>query len=165
MDKMINAMDANPGLRRRFRFEDAFHFEDYDDDQLVTIMMVKAKEKTLYLTEDLAKAAVAQVLSKQRAKPHFGNVGAVNNLLDGAMERMSKRPDRTKRYNAEGEDGLWILIDSDLFAIQVKDAALQALSHLENADHILVRNSLSIITLLSSVECPLICYKLTDHTR
>ena len=46
-------------------------------------MLVKAKEKTLYLTEDLARAAVDNVLSKQRAKPHFGNVGAVNNLLDG----------------------------------------------------------------------------------
>ena len=56
------------------------------------------------------------------------------------MERMYKRPDRSKRYNAEGEDGLSILIESDLFPTQVKDAALQALNHLENADHILVRD-------------------------
>ncbi len=38
MDAMLR--DCNPGLARRFRKDDAFHFNDYSDEQLVTIMQV-----------------------------------------------------------------------------------------------------------------------------
>lgn len=35
---------CNPGLQRRWRMEDAFHFDDYTDDELVEIMLQQATD-------------------------------------------------------------------------------------------------------------------------
>lgn len=83
--------DCNPGLSRRFRSEYAFKFEDYNDEELTVIMMDRAKVKELYVTIELARSCVVNVLAKQRAKPHFGNVGAINNLLDAGQGKMLLR--------------------------------------------------------------------------
>ena len=131
-DEMTTMLrDGNPGLKRRFRDEDSFYFADYTDQQLTDIMLSKAKEKGLYLSRELAVASVKNVLAKQRAKPHFGNVGAVRNLLESASEKMFSRKDRRK------QDGKWLLISDDLFEAPVPDAALKALDSLVNADYII----------------------------
>lgn len=129
MLKMIR--DGNPGLSRRFRSEDSFHFQDYDDEQLETIMQTKAVENALCITPALAKAAVKNVLAKQRAKPNFGNVGAINNLFHHAKEKLMLRDDRSKC------DGRWLLVQSDLFEEPPADAPMKALENLVNADDIL----------------------------
>eukprot|EP00597_Dinobryon_sp_UTEXLB2267_P011576 CAMPEP_0170130372 /NCGR_PEP_ID=MMETSP0020_2-20130122/22548_1 /TAXON_ID=98059 /ORGANISM="Dinobryon sp., Strain UTEXLB2267" /LENGTH=2695 /DNA_ID=CAMNT_0010365113 /DNA_START=8 /DNA_END=8092 /DNA_ORIENTATION=- len=85
MRKMMR--DCNPGLNRRFRMEDAFRFEDYSDEELVIIMQQRAHGMGLYVSEEIARSVVKKVIAKQRAKPNFGNVGAVNNLLDRGKER------------------------------------------------------------------------------
>ena len=79
MEAMIR--EGNPGLKRRFRTEDKFVFEDYSDEQLAAIMVKRAESMSLEVTLDLAKKAVFHVLAKERSKPNFGNVGSVNNLL------------------------------------------------------------------------------------
>ena len=122
---------GNPGLRRRFKEEDAFVFADYDDPQLTTILLQKAAQSHLHLTTQLAAEAVANVLSKERAKPHFGNVGAVNNLLDRSKECMMRRDDKCK------VDGRWVLQAGDLFVIPDPDAAMRALEGLVNNESIL----------------------------
>ena len=74
--------ECNPGLSRRFRTEDAFIFNDYSDEQLAVILVERAREMELHMNHELATYVVRNVLSKQKAKPHFGNVGAVNNILE-----------------------------------------------------------------------------------
>lgn len=123
--------EGNPGLSRRFRSEDAFNFADYTDEQLTVIMMERAKVNHMYITEELARQAVEKVLSKQRSKPNFGNVGSVNNLLDHGKEKMMKRSDK-KKIN-----GMWSLISDDLFDVLPPDAALTSISKLMNVGHIL----------------------------
>lgn len=123
--------DTNPGLARRFRSEDAFRFADYDDKQLTTIMLSRSVAQGLYISPSLAKNAVDKVLAKQRAKPNFGNVGAINNLLDHAKERMMKREIREKM------DGRWVVVASDLYEELPEDSALNALDKLVNADNII----------------------------
>jgi hypothetical protein len=88
---------CNPGLARRFKLDDAFRFEDYDDAQLAAIMLFQAEEIGIGLSPDVAKKAVHAVLAKQRAKPNFGNAGAVRNLLDLAKQRLSMRQDDASR--------------------------------------------------------------------
>jgi AAA+ superfamily predicted ATPase len=122
--------EGNPGLSRRFRVEDAFRFADYTDQELTTIMLARAKGMSLYLTPELASEAVTKVLAKQRAKPNFGNVGAVNNLLEHGKERMMLRSIRTK------QDGRFVLIAQDLFEEPPPGAAQSPLDGLMNADHI-----------------------------
>jgi hypothetical protein len=81
---------SNPGLARRFRPDDAFHFDDYNDEQLRHILLSKAASAGLAVPADAADAAIA-LLARQRQKPHFGNGGAVENLLNRAKECLSAR--------------------------------------------------------------------------
>ena len=113
--EMLKMMrDCNPGLSRRFRLEDAFRFEDYSDDELVIIMQQRAEGMGLYVSEDVAKAVVKKVLSRQRLKPNFGNVGAVNNLLDRGKERCMRRVADNVTGSSEKHEGKWVIIEADL---------------------------------------------------
>ena len=82
---------ANPGLSRRFQLENAFDFPDYSDEDLVKILLMKTKKMGIKISTRTAKAAV-RMLARARAKPNFGNAGAVDNLLSEAISRMQKRP-------------------------------------------------------------------------
>lgn len=81
---------VNPGLSRRFQLENAFHFPDFDDKALMRILMAKARDQQIGLTLSVAKRAV-RTLAKARAKPNFGNAGAVDNMLSEAISRMQIR--------------------------------------------------------------------------
>ena len=89
MEDMIRC--ANPGLKRRFQIETAFVFKDYDDDALLQILLDKAKRRGIDVNFEVAKIAVSKVLAKQRMKPHFGNGGAVDNLLSTAVTKFEQR--------------------------------------------------------------------------
>ena len=78
---------CNPGLSSRFKTETAFMFEDYDDAALTTIMLSMAKRDGLGLSPQVADAAVANVIAKQRAAPNFGNARNVESLLKQANDR------------------------------------------------------------------------------
>jgi Cdc6-like AAA superfamily ATPase len=82
--------NCNPGLARRFQMENAFVFPDYNDIELLNILQHKAKAAGLRMDFDVAKRAVRS-LSGARAKPHFGNAGAVENLLSGAKLQLQAR--------------------------------------------------------------------------
>jgi Holliday junction resolvasome RuvABC ATP-dependent DNA helicase subunit len=81
---------VNPGLARRFQLEDAFIFPDFDDASLLRILLGKARNQGLELGIDIAKRAV-RALAKARARPNFGNAGAVDNILSKAVQRMADR--------------------------------------------------------------------------
>jgi len=49
MEEMFR--NTNPGLARRFALDNAFHFEDFDDDQLRKIMDLKLKKQGLDATK------------------------------------------------------------------------------------------------------------------
>ena len=83
--------NVNKGLSRRFQLENAFQFPDFSDEDLVKVLMQKAKGKDLELTIGTAKRAVRK-LAKARAKPNFGNAGAVDYLLAQAVEYKQARP-------------------------------------------------------------------------
>lgn len=130
-DKMLQMLrECNPGLARRFKAEASFHFQDYDDAALTEILSTMAKERGLELSQETAKASVANVLAKQRAKPNFGNAGACKNLLDNAVERMSAR----RRKDRGGDVDSFIV--EDFFEHLIQGGALKALDSLVNVEHI-----------------------------
>ena len=82
--------NTNPGLSRRFPLDDAFHFEDFDDDQLREILEMKLKKQGLDATKE-AKDVAISVLSRARHRPNFGNAGEVENMLSHAKASQQSR--------------------------------------------------------------------------
>jgi SpoVK/Ycf46/Vps4 family AAA+-type ATPase len=88
MEEMLRY--GNPGLARRFQPENAFVFEDYDNDALRVILLKQARDAGVEVPTETADAAIA-IMARQRQKPNFGNGGAVANLLGTAKQSMARR--------------------------------------------------------------------------
>ena len=84
----------NPGLSRRFKIEDAFNFEDFDDVELLKILNLKLENQDLGAT-DAAKKIAIEMLSRGRNRPNFGNAGEVENLISEAKVRCVRRRGQT----------------------------------------------------------------------
>jgi len=87
-DKMKKFLDKNPGLRSRI----AFHvdFPDYNEIELLDILRLMVKNKSMQLTDEAAEKAVS--IFKDAVKIHdFGNGRFVRNLLESAIMNMSQR--------------------------------------------------------------------------
>jgi hypothetical protein len=82
--------NVNPGLKRRFAVEQAFHFHDYSDSELREGLELKLKQQDLAAT-DAAVTVAIEVLSRARNRPHFGNMGEIENLLTQAKLRYQER--------------------------------------------------------------------------
>ena len=80
----------NPGLSRRFKIEDAFNFEDFNDAELLEILNLKLKNQDLRATDQAKKVAI-EMLSRGRNRPNFGNAGEVENLISEAKARSVRR--------------------------------------------------------------------------
>ena len=92
--------DVNPGFSRRFQLENAFDFPDFADQDLLTILIKKARGNDLVVDVAVAKRAVRK-LAKARAKPNFGNGGAVDALLSEAVQRKQSRDGAGSRLELE----------------------------------------------------------------
>ncbi|KAL1962658.1 hypothetical protein VTN77DRAFT_9292 [Rasamsonia byssochlamydoides] len=82
--------NVNPGLTRRFPLDSAFLFEDFTDDELCQILDLKLNEQGLEAT-DQAKKTALEVLRRARNRPHFGNAGEIDILLNAAKSSHQKR--------------------------------------------------------------------------
>jgi Cdc6-like AAA superfamily ATPase len=72
--------NGNIGLKRRFDYEQAIIFEDYDDEELHQILSKMLNDEQLAM-EESDKAAVIAMISKQRKQLLFGNAGEVENAI------------------------------------------------------------------------------------
>ena len=82
---------GNPGLARRFQLENAFEFDDYDDQALLRILLRNVANRGKSVAFDTAKQAVRRDLAKARMRPNFGNAGAVDNCVSAAVVRAEAR--------------------------------------------------------------------------
>ncbi|TDH66050.1 hypothetical protein CCR75_007122 [Bremia lactucae] len=81
----------NPGLTRRFPLESAFNFEDYTAQELLDIVEWNCAKRSLICPHDVAEALLKK-LALQKTQPHFGNAGAVEQLLKQAAGQAMRRP-------------------------------------------------------------------------
>lgn len=92
MERMFQ--NVNPGLSRRFPLDSGFNFEDYSDDELQAILDLKLKQIGFETTAQ-GKEVVRECLCRARNRPHFGNAGEVDILLNKAklvhQKRLSSR--------------------------------------------------------------------------
>ncbi|KAL2856859.1 AAA domain-containing protein [Aspergillus pseudodeflectus] len=95
--------NVNPGLSRRFPMDAAFVFDDFSDDELGQILDLKLRQQGFKASAQARKVAL-EVLSRGRNSPHFGNVGEIDNLLDGTKLRQQKRRSSAKKTKASWSD-------------------------------------------------------------
>lgn len=88
MRKMFQ--ETNPGLARRFDFDNAFIFEHYSESELQQILDLKLMKQGLHATP-MAKKVVGEVLGRARVRPNFGNGGEVENVISQAKLRYQTR--------------------------------------------------------------------------
>ncbi|KAH8103941.1 P-loop containing nucleoside triphosphate hydrolase protein [Cristinia sonorae] len=91
-DQMVEMFqNVNPGLSRRFKIEEAFDFEDFDDAQLLQILDLKLAEQDLDATQH-AKQVALEILIRMKNRPNFGNAGEIENLItSGKMRCVARR--------------------------------------------------------------------------
>ena len=121
---------VNPGLARRFQLDQAYEFPDYDDVSLLKILRSKARDDGLKISIHTAKLAVRS-LARARAKPYFGNGGAVDSILSTAKERMQSR---------DGTSDQLIMEDFAVEDAELEELALDAIfSEMIGMDSIILK--------------------------
>lgn len=81
---------VNPSLTQRFPINQAFVFEDFTSSELDAILDLKLKEQGFRIT-DRGRCVVLEMLECARNRPHFGNIGMIDNLLNAAKIQYQKR--------------------------------------------------------------------------
>ena len=66
---------ANPGLARRFDLENAFVFDDYDDQALLKILLQNVRKRSLKVSLSDAKAAVRKAPREAKAQAELRQCG------------------------------------------------------------------------------------------
>ncbi|KAK0650649.1 NFX1-type zinc finger-containing protein 1 [Lasiodiplodia hormozganensis] len=94
MEEMFQ--NVNPGLTRRFPLDSAFTFEDFSDAELAAIFDLKLKQQGFAAT-DQAKKAASDMLSRARNRPHFGNAGEIDIILNAAKLKHQQRISKGKQ--------------------------------------------------------------------
>ncbi|KAF4541079.1 AAA family ATPase [Lasiodiplodia theobromae] len=94
MEEMFQ--NVNPGLTRRFPLDSAFTFEDFSDAELAAIFELKLKQQGFSAT-DQAKKAASDMLSRARNRPHFGNAGEIDIILNAAKLKHQQRISKGKQ--------------------------------------------------------------------
>lgn len=125
MEEMLE--NSNPGLARRFQLSYAFHFEDFDDQQLREILDLKLKKQGIKATEEAKDVAIG-LLSRARDRPNFGNAGEVENLISHAKAQEQKRRSAENPASLSAEV-VFLPQDFDENFGRFKDAALNCRKH------------------------------------
>ena len=115
---------ANPGLARRFDLENAFVFDDYDDQALLKILLQNVRKRSLKVSLSDAKAAVRKRLAKQRLRPNFGNAGAAEALVAEAVQRRERRLECLRCVSQRSMERDLVLEDLYVEPAHVKDPSL-----------------------------------------
>ena len=88
MEEMFQKV--NPGLSRRFPLDSAFVFEDFKDEEMGQILDLKLKQQGFEIS-DRGRVVAMDVLRRARNRPHFGNAGEIDILLNNAKGRHQRR--------------------------------------------------------------------------
>jgi Cdc6-like AAA superfamily ATPase len=80
----------NPGLARRFPKDHAFYFDDYNDNELLEIINSNLKTSDVKASLEFCEKAL-DVLHTQKCQANFGNAGAAELIVKGAILKATAR--------------------------------------------------------------------------
>jgi ATPase family associated with various cellular activities (AAA)/AAA lid domain len=114
--EMAEFIQTNPGLRSRF--PKTIHFEDYTDDQLVSIF-TKQSDKAEYVICAETSAAVKVWFASQPRTQGFGNGRLARNLFEAVVANQAMRlmKDRPKDAAPLTDDALLNIEPADIPAL------------------------------------------------
>ena len=92
---MENFLQKNEGLRSRIAFH--LNFPDYNETELLEILMLMAKEKGYSPLDDVTKKRCLEIFGNACKNEEFGNGRFARNLLEQAMLRQSDRITRESK--------------------------------------------------------------------
>ena len=87
-DKMEDLLNKNPGLRSRITFH--VNFDDYDCDELISILHLMAGKNSMTLTPAVDDR-VRAILEMKTGEKDFGNGRFVRNLFEQALMKQASR--------------------------------------------------------------------------
>lgn len=108
-DEMEDFLSRNPGLRSRIAFH--VHFPDYNEDELMDILKLTIKNRSMLLSAEAEESARSIIASAAKTSD-FGNGRFIRNLTEKAVMQMSERL-AEKNYET--------LSDSELVTLQPED--------------------------------------------
>lgn len=90
--EMMSFIDANPGLKSRFKLENIFQLPDYKPEELVQILKLMASGQNLEIGADALEVAKAhfEEMYEKRDKT-FGNAREVRNFLERCLVKRASR--------------------------------------------------------------------------
>lgn len=127
--EMQNFINANPGLKSRFKEENFFNLKDYTPDELLKIFKVFIEKENYQLNEnaELKLQKILQEIYDKRDK-NFGNGRDVRNLYERCLALRA-----TRLKNAETHDLILYEEDIPTFEDESKVISLEdALKELDN---------------------------------
>jgi Cdc6-like AAA superfamily ATPase len=101
MIKMLG--EQNPGLARRFPKEQAFIFDDYSEKELLQILDYNLMRRQIDVTLEFREKAM-DVISIMSKSGNFGNAGAVDQVINGAVALAAKRAGNKEKFILTVED-------------------------------------------------------------
>ncbi|CAM9784239.1 unnamed protein product, partial [Choristocarpus tenellus] len=101
---------ANPGLERRFALNNAFQFDDYNDEELLSILRIKLEQEQLQASVPALMAAAGVLSRRRNTSAHFGNGGEVANLLSEAKQRKELRRKDDSAASRQGINRIFDLL-------------------------------------------------------
>ena len=89
-DLMEKFLDSNPGLRSRFN--KYIHFEDYSDEELLTIFKAYVEEQDYSLAEGIDEVILSKIADiREKAGENFGNAREIRNFFEKVISRQANR--------------------------------------------------------------------------
>ncbi len=89
-DLMEKFLNSNPGLRSRFN--KYIHFEDYSDNELLTIFKAYVDEQDYSLEEGIDDTVLAKIAElRENAGENFGNAREIRNFFEKVIGRQANR--------------------------------------------------------------------------
>lgn len=148
-DEMDEFINANPGLKSRFKY--FFHFQDYSPDELMQIAQYSVNKHSLEIDEN-AKKQLKKILVKafrQRNK-NFGNARYVQSLIDEAKMNMGLRIIENPNYLQLSEREISTIAEADIIKLEAYSTNEKKLNFLVDDD--LLNSALDELNLLIGMD-------------
>lgn len=111
-DLMEKFLDSNPGLRSRFN--KYIHFEDYSDEELLSIFKTYVDEQDYTLEEGIDENVLSAIAAiREKAGENFGNAREIRNFFEKVISRQANRIMEISADELYKDEGLLTTITAD----------------------------------------------------